>query len=93
MRLGRWFKPDPEREAAVERVRAFVRSALHLADDVTISVNEIECGDPACPGGVETVILVRGKASVMRAFKLPGPIPGIDEAAIGRAVAAQAKSA
>lgn len=84
--LGRWFKPDPEREAASARVKQWVRDALALGEDVTVSVNEIECGDPACPGGVETVVLVRGKASVTHAMKIPGPVAAVTETAVRAAI-------
>jgi len=89
VRLGRWFKPDPEREAAIERVRAQVRALLALPEDATVSVNEIECGDPSCPGGVETVILVRARASVTRAIKLPGPAAAVTSARLSEALAAE----
>ena len=86
--LGRLFRPDPERQAAATRIKDWVRLALSLPEEATISVNEIECGDPACPGGVETVVLVRGRASVLKAVKLPGPMTDLAEAAVREAVAA-----
>lgn len=86
--LGRFFKPDPAREAATAGVKAWVREDMGLSEDVTVSVNEIECGDPACPGGVETVILVRARASVTRAMKIPGPVTQVTRGAVTEAVAA-----
>jgi hypothetical protein len=88
MRLGGLFRPNPERAAAAERVKGMVRLAMNVAEGTTISVNEIECGDPACPGGVETVILVRGKASVEAAMKIPGPILDVTPEAVAAAVTA-----
>lgn len=88
MRLGRWFKPDEKRLAAVEQVKSFVLKVLPLAEGKTISVSEIECGDPTCPGGVETAVLVRGKASVEAAFKLRGPIDTLTLPKVEEAVAA-----
>lgn len=84
--LGRWFKPDPAREEAAARVKAWVREAMALGDDVTVSVNEIECGDPACPDGVETVILVRGRSSVAAAMKIPGSVASVTAASVAEAV-------
>jgi hypothetical protein len=84
--LGRWFKPDPERDQAAVRVKAWVHEALRLDATTTVSVNEIECGDPACPGGVETVILVRGRASVTAAMKIPGPITAVTAASVADAI-------
>lgn len=73
------FKPDPVRDAGAERIKAWLRGHLGLGDDVTVSVNEIECGDPLCPDGIETVILIRAKASVTRAMKVPGPIAKVND--------------
>ena len=53
---------------------------------MTISVNEIACGDPACPGGVETVILTRAKGTPTKAAKVPGPIEAVTDAALARAL-------
>jgi hypothetical protein len=86
--FGRLFKPDPARDAAAANVKAWVREGMGLSEDVTVSVNEIECGDPACPGGVETVILVRARASVTRAMKIPGPVTDVTREAVAMAVAA-----
>lgn len=88
MKLGRWFKADEKRQHNVEKLKGWVRVALGVDDSKTVSISEIECGDPSCPGGVETAILVRGRASVEAAFKLRGPIDGVSEAMILDAVAA-----
>jgi hypothetical protein len=87
LKLGRLFRPDPVRQGQAERIKAAVRMALGLGEEHTVSVNEIECGDPACPGGVETVILVRGRASVTKAVKLPGEMAMQTEAAVRDALA------
>lgn len=87
MRLGRWFRPDEKRQAQVEQLKGWVRAALSIDDSRTVSVSEIECGDPACPGGVETAVLVRGRASVEAAFKLRGPLDSLTEAMVREAVA------
>jgi hypothetical protein len=47
-------RPDPEDSA---RIKAWVRETLALPDDAVVTVSEIACTDPACPG-LETVILV-----------------------------------
>jgi hypothetical protein len=91
IRLGGLFRPNPERAAATERVKEMVRARMALGEAVTVSVNEIECGDPACPGGVETVILVRGRASVEAAMKIPGPVVDVTPEAVAAAIAAVGK--
>lgn len=63
-------RPDPEDSA---RVKGWVREALALGDDDTVTVNEIACTDPACPG-LETVILVMRPGEATRAFKAPGSL-------------------
>lgn len=83
---GIFGKPDPAKLAEGERIRRVVRAHLGLDDDATVSVNEIACGDPACPGGIETVILVRLKGRPMRAAKLPGGFHLATEAAVRAAL-------
>lgn len=88
MRLGRLFRPDEKRQKDVERLKGWVRAALAVDDSKTVSISEIECGDPSCPGGIETAVLVRGKASVEAAFKLRGPLDSLSEAMVADAVGA-----
>jgi hypothetical protein len=87
MRLG-WFgkAEDPARTAALSRIREAVRAGLGLDQDATISVSEIACGDPACPGGMETVVLVRGRAAVTAALKLPGEAVSVTDEALAAAL-------
>lgn len=42
---------------AAREVAAVTRAHLALADDSSVTVSEIACGDPEC-GGAETVILI-----------------------------------
>jgi hypothetical protein len=58
--------------AALDRVKALAREALALGDEVRLSVNEINCNDPACPG-TETVILVMAEGERTRALKVTKP--------------------
>lgn len=63
-------RPDPE---SVARVKAWTREALGLDDDAVLTVNEIACTDPACPG-LETVILVMRPGAPTQAYKARGSI-------------------
>ena len=63
-------RPDPEDAA---RVKDWVRDELALGGDDTVTVNQIACTDPACPG-LETVILVMRPGEPTRAFKAPGSL-------------------
>jgi hypothetical protein len=59
--------------AALARVKDLAREALALGEEVSISVNEINCTDPACPG-TETVILVMVPGERTRALKVMKPV-------------------
>ncbi len=65
------FRPariDPDTS---ERIKRWARQALALGDDATITVSEISCDDPACPG-LETVILVMCEGAKTQAYKARG---------------------
>lgn len=85
-RAGR--KPDPETEAARERVRGWMREALGGAVEVSFTVSEIACGDQAC-GGVETVVLVMWPGRPTEAVKLRGPMTAATWPAVLDAVSAR----
>jgi hypothetical protein len=48
-------RKSPERTAALDRVREWVRERFRLPDDAAILVAEVACGVPGCPP-LETVI-------------------------------------
>ena len=62
------------------------RAALGLGEDDTVTVNEIACTDPACPG-IETVILVMRAGEPTQAFKSRGSLVVQTRPAIERALA------
>jgi hypothetical protein len=72
--------------AALARVKDLAREALALGEEVSISVNEINCTDPGCPGK-ETVILVMVPGERTRALKVMKPVEEVDEADIRQAAA------
>lgn len=47
-----------------------VREALALGEDDAVTVSQIDCGDPACAGGAETVILLMRAGERTRAAKI-----------------------
>jgi hypothetical protein len=53
------------------RIAAEVRALLALGEEDAVSVSQIDCGDPACEGGAETVILVMRKGQRTKAAKIP----------------------
>lgn len=60
--------PDRDRDAT-ERVKALALGLLALPPGAEITVSEIVCLDPACPG-TETVLLVMLPGTRTRAAKL-----------------------
>jgi hypothetical protein len=69
--LNRTTRPGyPE---ALARLRVEARELLGLADDVVISVNEIACRDPDCPG-IETVVAVLREGQRPRTARIRKPI-------------------
>lgn len=60
---------------AVKRLKDQVRSLLKLADDVSISVTELNCSDPDCPD-IETVIAVLGDGRP-RLARIHKPLPEV----------------
>lgn len=63
------------------RVKDLARTVLALDEEASISVNEINCTDPACPG-TETVILLMIPGERTRALKVMKPVEEVDEADI-----------
>lgn len=68
-------------DADVERVKALVRDGLGLPEDTGVTVSEIVCRDPACPG-LETVILIMPMGEPTRLLRIPGAMGTIEGADI-----------
>ena len=80
MRFGlfrREARPKPEAEASA-RVKACLASALELPPDTAVTVSEIVCLDPSCPG-TETVMLVMRRGEKTRAYKVGKAIDEVTE--------------
>ncbi|WP_342360630.1 hypothetical protein [Terrarubrum flagellatum] len=54
-------------------MKTIAREALGVGDHVALSINEIECADPACPV-LETIILIMEPGKKTRAVKAHGAI-------------------
>ena len=80
------FSAKPDADSAA-RIKAWSRAALGLGEDATVSVNEILCADPACPGS-ETVILVMVPGQRTKAYKLQAAMAEATEEMVGKAVTA-----
>jgi hypothetical protein len=76
-------RPDPD---DVARVRGWVADILALGEEDAVTISEIACNDPACPG-LETVILVMRKGEKTRAAKARGSLVVQTRPAIAAALA------
>jgi hypothetical protein len=90
IRLGGLWKGGTDeagRDPAVSaRIKGWTRAALGLGDDATISVNEIVCADPACPGS-ETVILVMIPGRRTKAYKVQASMVEVSQSMVQAALA------
>ena len=68
-RLGR--RGEPKNAETSRRIAAEARAHLALGEEDAVTVSQIDCGDPACAGGAETVILVMRKGQRTKAAKIP----------------------
>ncbi len=85
--LGAFRKrPSPD-AAARARVAEIARRLGGFGPEVTLSVNEIVCADPACPG-TETVILVMRPGERARACKVGKPLEAVSEEDVAGALGA-----
>jgi hypothetical protein len=77
-------KPPADSEARA-RVRAYARAALGAPDGLELTISEVECPDPACPG-METFILVMRTGEATQAAKVKKPLAEVDEADVRAAL-------
>ena len=87
MRFGLFRGSRPERPPAptVERIKSWVLAAPDLAPGTTVTVNEIVCLDPSCPG-VETVMLIMAPGKKTRACKIAKAIDEVTEPEVRQAL-------
>ncbi len=72
------LKSKPRDRDASERVKGYVVAALGHNPDIGVSVNEIVCRDPGCPG-TETIILVMAPLRKTAACKVAKPMADVTE--------------
>jgi hypothetical protein len=82
MLFGRLFRDrlgarKPER-AALDRVKAWAVAVLQAPPSSAITVSEIVCTDPSCPG-IETVILIMAPGEKTRAAKVSKAAEAVTE--------------
>ena len=69
-------KKSPERSAALDRVREWVRARFRLTDDTAILVAEVACAVPGCPP-IETVVAFWSDKK-RHHFKVFKPVADVD---------------
>jgi hypothetical protein len=72
------LKPKQRDRSDQERVKGFVFEALGRNPDIGLSVSEIICRDPGCPG-TETIILVMAPLKKTAACKVSKPLAEVTE--------------
>jgi hypothetical protein len=76
----------PERDRdATDRIRDMASALLSAPPGTEITVSEIVCLDPACPG-TETVVLVMRAGRKTQAAKVPRPARNVEEAELRAAL-------
>ena len=78
-------KKPPRDDDALARLRGWIMSELGEPAP-TLTISEIECGDPACPG-LETIILVMREGAATQAMRIRKPMAGISAADVQTALA------
>lgn len=80
------FRKKPARdEAALARIRVWAGRALENPAGLDLTISEVDCADPACPG-LETFILVLRQGEATQAVKIRKPIAEITEPDVIEAV-------
>ncbi|MFC5066624.1 hypothetical protein [Flaviflagellibacter deserti] len=82
--LGR--RRDSETAITSRHIAGQVRTVLQLGEDDAVTVSQIDCGDPACAGGAETVILVMRKGHKTRAAKISKAMSFVADEDVAEAV-------
>lgn len=84
--FGKLFgRKSPRDEAALANIRRWVAAALDNPEGLDLTISEVECPDPACPG-LETFILVMREGEATQAAKVRKPIADITETDVAEAV-------
>jgi hypothetical protein len=78
-------KPSGTQGAARERLRAWAQNALGNPEGLALTISEVECPDPACPG-METFILVMRAGEATQAVKVKKPLAEVSEADVQEAL-------
>jgi hypothetical protein len=83
--LRNLFRKTPTPDAAhKERVRVMAEAILG-PDGLALTISEVECADPTCPG-LETILLVMRDNEPTQAVKIRKPIAEIQDVDLKKAL-------
>lgn len=78
-------KPSAGEDARREDIRLWAAQALGNPDGLALTISEVECPDPACPG-FETFILVMRQGEATQAVKVKKPLAEVSAADVREAL-------
>ncbi|MCA0406659.1 MAG: hypothetical protein LCH39_10975 [Proteobacteria bacterium] len=78
-------KPDAAADTARANIRAWAEEVLGSPEGLALTISEVECPDPACPG-FETFILVMREGEATQAVKVKKPLAEVSEADVREAL-------
>lgn len=78
-------RPSAGEDARREAIRAWATAALGNPEGLALTISEVECPDPACPG-FETFILVMRAGEATQAVKVKMPLAEVAEADVREAL-------
>ena len=78
-------RKHPEQGGARTAIRTWVEAILGDDPPLTLTISEIDCADPTCPG-LETILLVMREGEATQAVKIRKGMEDINEADVQEAV-------
>lgn len=78
-------KPDAVIDAARADIRRWAEEALGSPEGLALTISEVECPDPACPG-FETFILIMREGEATQAVKVKKPLAEVSDADVREAL-------
>ncbi|MGL5448559.1 MAG: hypothetical protein ACRDBL_14725 [Rhabdaerophilum sp.] len=79
------FSRKTKNEPARDRIRDWATQILGEDPPLTLTISEIDCGDPACPG-LETIMLVMREGEATQAVKIRKPMDEVTETDLSEAM-------
>lgn len=78
-------KPDAAQDSARADIRRWAEQALGQPEGLALTISEVECPDPACPG-FETFMLVMREGEATQAVKVKKPLVEVAEGDVQEAL-------